>query len=353
MMERKALKPLNLSTTAPSSPGRKSNSNISEDYYFSEPTSPTHFLKADQLDISICGNDLRSKAVPFAWEEKGTQPKNDDIGFDFGVSSRYSEADADLVSAEELFYNGQIRPLNQQVRGFDLRAGRIPCPPRPSGSKRVMDSDSSSSTKIKGRASLRNFLLEEEGSNQENVGSDDRFFRIHEGIKETKCKDSRSFKKWSFKDFLYRSSSDGSKDRLWGFAIIPPAKQAQKHSMTKKNKRETARGNSLRYDEREIGAKSSQSGSGSGRNSKKVVDLHHKQSLRYDEREMGAKSLESGNGSGSNSKKVVDLHYKQQRIQVEGGKKKSFLPYRNGLLGCLGFTSNSYSGLSRSLSPFS
>lgn len=37
-----------------------------------------------------------------------------------------------------------------------------------------------------------------------------------------------------------------------------------------------------------------------------------------------------------------ELHYASQRAQSEQMKRRTFLPYRHGLLGCLGFTSESY-----------
>ncbi|GFP89636.1 hypothetical protein PHJA_001107400, partial [Phtheirospermum japonicum] len=51
-----------------------------------------------------------------------------------------------------------------------------------------------------------------------------------------------------------------------------------------------------------------------------------------------------------------ELHYTTNRAQAEEMKKKMFLPYRQGLLGCLGFSSKSYgafSGFTRNLNPIS
>uniref|UniRef100_A0A0C9S0X4 TSA: Wollemia nobilis Ref_Wollemi_Transcript_28508_1505 transcribed RNA sequence n=1 Tax=Wollemia nobilis TaxID=56998 RepID=A0A0C9S0X4_9CONI len=378
MMEGKLLKPISFkygsSTTAPSSPGRRSCSNMCDDFYFSEPTSPTHFLKADHLRAStpISSYDVRSRAVPFAWDKisddsakaAATAAENADRSFstssyvdhsfEFAFSSRYSEADADPVSAEELFVNGQIRPLNQQQPKSLRSNGRSQWPPRPSRSpwvnphqdnqfikKEDDSSDSSAFPAPKVRTSLRNFLRDEGGNNTSIGQSEDKFFRIHEGIKEGKSKDSRtSFrglsKRWSLKDFLYRSSSEG-KDRLWGLPLVPPAKQAQKHVMTKKK---------------------------NNNNLGKPVEAKHS-SMRYNEREIVGKSvqlprIESGSGKGGRRGVTVsaqELPYnKAHASQVEESKKKTFLPYRRGLLGCLGFTSNSFtnlSGLSPTLHPFS
>ncbi|CAN8253908.1 unnamed protein product [Cochlearia groenlandica] len=51
-----------------------------------------------------------------------------------------------------------------------------------------------------------------------------------------------------------------------------------------------------------------------------------------------------------------ELHYTKNRAQAEEMKKRTYLPYRNGLFGCLGFSSKGYSalnGLARSLNPVS
>jgi len=51
-----------------------------------------------------------------------------------------------------------------------------------------------------------------------------------------------------------------------------------------------------------------------------------------------------------------ELHYTANRAQTEGMKRKTFLPYRQGLLGCLGFSSKGYgamNGFARALNPVS
>ncbi|KAL1543985.1 hypothetical protein AAHA92_20894 [Salvia divinorum] len=52
-----------------------------------------------------------------------------------------------------------------------------------------------------------------------------------------------------------------------------------------------------------------------------------------------------------------ELHYTTNRAQAEEMKKKTFLPYRQGLFGCLvGFSSKSYgafTGFTRKLNPIS
>ncbi|KAJ6434561.1 hypothetical protein OIU84_018134 [Salix udensis] len=51
-----------------------------------------------------------------------------------------------------------------------------------------------------------------------------------------------------------------------------------------------------------------------------------------------------------------ELHYKASRAQAEEMRKRTFLPYRQGLFGCLGFSSKGYgamNGIARALNPVS
>lgn len=252
--------------TAPSSPGRLSLcSNQSEDFYFSEPTSPTHFLSL-LLQSSDSGKDLTRSVNPrneyfsaqnpkICKEIKASNGGGDHVSsttsFEFEFSSRYSEMAGDQPFAEELFLNGQIRPLNQQTRSQFLVS---PSPPLSSGpiirsvnapadedefnvvhgaSKGKVDKENTPEISQRRSTSLRNFLWEK------SVKED----RIHpvrkvESHRNSSCRSSKS---WRLKDFLDRSSSSSNrkrgKDMLWRLPIlnIPPAEQAQKHSMKNSN----------------------------------------------------------------------------------------------------------------------
>jgi len=234
-------------STAPSSPGRKSLcSNVSDDIYFSEPTSPTHFLtqllQSNNLTRSV-GEEYRNEYVT-AQNSKNCEEiqvlngvgdhVSSSTSFEFEFSSPHCEMAGDQPFAEELFVNGQIRPLNEQTRP-------------PTSSRWVnasADEDEfnvvhgaskgKDDTKIStGRStSLRNFLSED--SVKENT--------IHQG--KVKFESQRDFcgtgsKRWRLKDFLDRSGSDRKRGqdmlRRLPSLNIPPAKQAQKHGIKKCN----------------------------------------------------------------------------------------------------------------------
>lgn len=51
-----------------------------------------------------------------------------------------------------------------------------------------------------------------------------------------------------------------------------------------------------------------------------------------------------------------EMHYAAKRAEAEERRKKTYLPYRQGVLGCLGFNSKSYgtlNGFAKALNPVS
>jgi len=336
--------------TAPSSPERKSScSNLGEDFYFSEPTSPTHFLTLLlQSSDSESGNNLTGSVNPIVVEEyrngyltakncreiKTLNGVGDHVSsstsFEFEFSSRHSEMAADQPFAEELFLNGQIRPLNERTKSQCIVSSR---PPLSSGSNRrpvnasedefnVVHgaSKGKDDTKIsKGRStSLRNFLWE--NSVKEN--------RIHQGMKDAgkiKVEDSsgRGSKRWRLKDFLDKSGSHRKrgKDMLWRLPSlnIPPAKQAQKHSIKKSN---------IFHDQSRQGQKNN-------------LALKPTACTKYD---VDTKIILEDPGGGNG---VRVSAYPSDELHCNKNRRRSFLPYTRGLLGCW------MNGLTRNLHPFS
>ncbi|XP_078159154.1 uncharacterized protein LOC144554705 [Carex rostrata] len=81
-------------TSAPSSPGRSAIPSTTTDhmaYFFSAPASPTHFLLSSSPSIST-------------YTSPGPAIDLEQPDFEFGLASRL------MSTAEELFFNGQIRP---------------------------------------------------------------------------------------------------------------------------------------------------------------------------------------------------------------------------------------------------
>ena len=139
---------------------------------------------------------------------------------------------------------------------------------------------------------------------------------------------SRHSKRWVFlKDLLYRSKSEGrgnAKDKFWNVMSFSPSKE--KSSSLRRFKESLAPSDSQK--EKQTTKKVAQSGS--------------------------SKPVNAVGKRRSSSQSAHERHYAANRAQAEEMKKKTFLPYRQGLLGCLWFSSRSYgtvNGFARALNP--
>ncbi|KAK7400824.1 hypothetical protein VNO78_12131 [Psophocarpus tetragonolobus] len=291
--------------TAPSSPQRFNNSG----FFFSAPTSPT------RVTSSFFFNDSPSSSVPFHWEQKPGVPKpnanhhhhDDDFEFDFS-----GQLDPPSLSADELFHAGKIRPLkpppglqssspvtsprckNKDLDPFaeaiketrrreqqDEKKEQDKKPERERERERGRERVSlSPSVSRKGTRSLSPLRISDIvcDSDDKNVSS---------STSNTKSSFLSSIpftRKWRFRDFLlFRSASEGrasDKDPLRKYVVL--------------SKNEDVRNSSFRSTDN------------SGSVSKRRVSAH-------------------------------ELHYTLNRAASEEMKKKTLLPYKQGLLGCLGF----------------
>ncbi|KAF8013679.1 hypothetical protein BT93_I1516 [Corymbia citriodora subsp. variegata] len=353
--------------TAPSSPQRFGS------LYFSAPTSPTR--------ASVFLRELRNSrkslsSIPFAWEEKPGVPKrrgsdqnggdgDDDDDFEFDFSGQLDRASA---SADELFDGGKIKPLKPPPRlqansgDADSTINSLPASPRsPSrfaqGRKMVQEA-------LSPRHHKRDFdpfsaALEETRKRQTNLNQHEDLSRprgrerkagfsssarsssasyvrkgtrslsplrvsdIMEADREAEDRAapsssssssnhgssyfssllssisfSKGYRKWSFKDFLlFRSASEGrgtEKDPLRKYEAL------SKRSSFNYVAADDVKSSSFRSTE-SVGSVSSRRRSGAA-----PVSAH-------------------------------ELHYTLNRAVSEEMKKKTSLPYKHGLLGCLGF----------------
>ncbi|XVF01227.1 hypothetical protein REPUB_Repub04eG0069700 [Reevesia pubescens] len=339
--------------TAPSSPQRFGN------FFFSAPTSPTRVssLYRELNDLSHLTNS--SSAVPFQWEEKPGTPKrkgfdgrgdknNIDVDdgcedFEFNFSGQLERTS---LSADELFDGGKIRPLKPPP-GYDQFSSTVSSPRSPkSRAFRKKDFDPFEAAIEKSRKRVvvlneppqqdlnkRNSQSQQRGRERNSVSSSssssssynyvhkksrslspfrvsDIMFEQDEEISSQSEKTiasttsnpksyvssilsaisfSKGSRKWKLKDLLlFRSASEGratSNDPLMKFSIL-----------TKKEP-EDVKNSSFRSTE-SIGSVSSRR--------RAPVSAH-------------------------------ELHYTANRAVSEEMRRKTFLPYKQGLLGCLGF----------------
>ncbi|XP_043709592.1 uncharacterized protein LOC122658626 [Telopea speciosissima] len=328
--------------SAPSSPKRFG------DFYFSAPTSPSR-ASAMYRDF----NDFSASVIPFDWEEKPGTPKSkassknnddDDDDFAFDFSGQHERAS---LSAEDLFDGGVIRPLKPPPRlqlgdeastwKSPVSSPRSPRSPIAQGKKMIREAFSprqkkkdidpfaaaieearKGSDRNRGRerapVSLSNsgrkttrsvsplrvseFAWEEQQQQQQQQQQQENTKSTPSISKQSSSSSTSSLKgsrKWRLKDLLlFRSASEGrasEKDPLRKYAALPKKQQQQEEDVKNSSFRSTD---------------SSGSVSGSTSRRRGPVSTH-------------------------------ELHYKANRAVSEDMRRKTFLPYKQGLLGCLGF----------------
>ncbi|CAN8280308.1 unnamed protein product [Cochlearia groenlandica] len=264
-----------------------------------------------------------------------------------------------MISAEELFSNGQIKPMklsshlqkpqilsplldleieedDEEEEGDMIRRGRD-----------LKLRSRSVHRKARSLSPLRNAAYQWTGEEEEEVAGerevkedyqDETKSNGHVASEETtpSCSASssrsssygRNSKKWIFlKDLLHRSKSEGrgnAKDKFWSNISFSPS-----NSKEKKLK------------------------------SQQVIEAENatvKQPPAKKAPIVGKPTNGIARRRGGSQPSAHELHYTKNRAQAEEMKKRTYLPYRHGLFGCLGFSSKGYSalnGLARSLNPVS
>lgn len=283
--------------TAPSSPQRFANN-----FFFSAPTSPTRHSSASASYVP----NTTSIEVDI----------EDEFQFDFNTHLQRPS-----LSAEELFFGGKIRPLKPLSPSTTIKNKIL------SSSKKekmviedLLPSPSSLlSSHNRDNKRVTSFLIPSVGGKSERIddaSQQSRSDRLPECDKDISSSQAgknngkivetvsttyssflssisftKGYRKWRIKDFLlFRSASEGratDKDPLRKYAVL-----------SKTTAHEDVRNVSFRSVE--------SSGSGSESRRRGAVSAH-------------------------------ELHYKVNRAASVELKKKTLLPYKQGLLGCLGF----------------
>ncbi|KAK9084307.1 hypothetical protein Scep_030778 [Stephania cephalantha] len=294
--------------------------------FFSAPASPTHFVLDENMFLEQSG----SFEFEFEFEFESAARHSDGSGWIGGSSSMMS-------SADELFLNGQIRPMkiDRTMERLDLLRNRRgeekeqeDCSSR-SGRDliRYCRDDQSLHRRTRSLTPYRNNPPWNQEVDKEGVMVASEEEAITTSVssacssRSSSTSSGRSSKRWEFlKDFL-RSKSEGrananAKERFW-YAMAAKEKKSSKPSKPSKCSIERKKSGPSLSDE-----KKSKCSSGGG---KRRLSAH-------------------------------EMHYTANRAQSEEMRKRTFLPYRQGLLGCLGFGSKSYgamNGFARALNPVS
>ncbi|KAH6813888.1 stress response NST1-like protein [Perilla frutescens var. frutescens] len=318
--------------SAPSSPGHAPPSG----YFFSAPASPMHFI--------LSGEKTKSAAPDY----EPVFLSSDSGSFEFEFSSRFSPTGTgtgSMTSADELFFNGQIRPMKLSshlqrpqgnvapfldlcgdVRGRDLKARGAKYSHRKARSMSPLRTTAEYEWQAFSAATG-----DQESDAKENENESSETTPSCSASSSRSSSSGRNSKKWIFlKDLLHRSKSEGranNKERFWSAISFSPAKERKKTSSSPALSPSSSRDEKNGKSEMKKGGKVPATGKpANGVWRRKVPPSAH------------------------------ELHYTAKRAQAEEMKKKTFLPYRQGLLGCLGFSSKSYgalSGFTKNLNPIS
>ncbi|KAD4179576.1 hypothetical protein R6Q59_023074 [Mikania micrantha] len=353
--------------SAPSSPGRGPPSSYAGGgFFYSAPASPIHFMLASSSSYIDSSNAVSS-----------TPAEGCGGSFEFEFTAKEAKQGAapagSMTSADELFLNGQIRPMKLSSH---LQRPQVLAPLLDVDENEIGDGSDDESMVGRGRGlkfSDRSKSLRRRARSMSPMRTNDAFQWLEEfedGRESTKfneikekledkgkskadeeahdsetpasCASSRSSsvgrssKRWVFlKEFLYRSKSEGRSSttsngnhKFWTSLSFSP-------SSSKKSPDTTALKN-----------KTPANTAGDGGVTAEGVKPGVRKAV---------------NGVGITGKRRVgrsahELHYTTNRAQAEELRRKTYLPYKQGLLGCLGFSSKSYgamNGFARALNPVS
>ncbi|XP_027114805.1 uncharacterized protein LOC113762623 [Coffea eugenioides] len=379
--------------SAPSSPGRGQGAPVTG-FYYSAPASPMHFMLSTAMS-SCNSNDLGLSSQP----EVSPTSSTCSFEFDFAaskVSTNGTSSAGSMSSADELFLNGQIRPMklsshlqrpqvlaplldldvaddevDEIVRGREAkmrdrslrRRTRSMSPLRTSSSPFGWHDGADFEVDRSGGIfeDKKQLAAAKNGEEEEAVSGETT--PCESGASSRSSSVGRSSSRWVFlKEFLYRSKSEGRNNghKFWGSLSFSPVKDKIKMEKLMPTKFPS------------LHSSSSSSSSPKDKDKEKAAPTGAatvSPDLLATESADGKRAKHTG-GQKDGKKKVAvngvgkrrvppsphELHYTANRAQAEEMRKKTFLPYRQGLLGCLGFSSKSYgamNGFARALNPVS
>ncbi|GER55430.1 hypothetical protein STAS_33091 [Striga asiatica] len=223
-----------------------------------------------------------------------------------------------MTSAEELFCNGQIRPISLSAH---LRR-----PPQTLSPLAESDVADERGTSVRGReAKPRAGSLHRRTrsmSPPRTANDDGEPIPDGDGAPPLPLPPGSrsSSRRWVLlKEFLYRSKSEGQNSKFRVSLSFSPIKDNKKKTTSQGN----CGGLNNRKNNNSDGKEGKFSGEKDGAGKRKGLSAH-------------------------------EAHYAAKRAQAEEMRKKTYLPYRQGLLGCLGFRYRSYgaiTGFARVFNP--
>lgn len=324
---------------------------------------------------------MTSVASSMVSSTRPSSPDNNNsvpLGYEFEFSARFGSSSGSgqagsMSSADELFLNGKIRPMKlsthlerpqvlaplldlehenedeeieyadkNRVRGRDLRL-RDKSLRRRTRSMSPLRSDTFGLNIDDQNMCLDKDLAPKPDINNNNNNEEMELEICNETSASMSASSSRSSsagrssKRWVFlKDFLRSKSEGRSNNKFWSTISFSPTKE-----------------------KKPAGGGSKTSASSAVQESKEKLANVSNGGGSENQRSSSSGKNKPMNGIGkrrANPPSPHELHYTAYRAQAEEMRKKTFLPYRQGLLGCLGFSSKGYgamNGLARALNPVS
>ncbi|KAK8342406.1 hypothetical protein E1A91_A08G226300v1 [Gossypium mustelinum] len=330
--------------SAPSSPGRAPGpGSINGGFFYSAPASPMHFAMTSVASIV-----------------SSTRPSSPDnsvpLGFEFEFSGRFGSSGlgqtGSMSSADELFLNGQIKPmkLSTHLERPQVLAPLLDLEHEEDEENEDVDNkargrdlrlrDKSLRRRTRSMSPLRNDQnmcldkgLSKQKADSKNHDDEEMYNETSASMSASSSRSSsagRSSKRWVFlKDFLRSKSEGRSNNKFWSTISFSPTKEKKPGTKTsacviqQSKEKPSNVSNGVSENQRSIKSKPV---NGIGKGKRRVPPSPH------------------------------ELHYTANRAQAEEMRKKTFLPYKQGLFGCLSFSSKGYgamNGLARALNPVS
>ncbi|CAI0557006.1 unnamed protein product [Linum tenue] len=347
--------------TAPSSPQR-----FGTTFFFSAPTSPSAAAAASFfLDDSMAAAAAdSSSAVPFNWEEKPGTPKrnsstraksaeffDDDYDFEFDFSGQLGRSS--LSAADELFDGGKIRPLKPPP-GYDSGAGSSVASPRSPRSRAAEKKRDFDPFRAAIEENRKRDAEEERGRGRRGaIGgysgqNSDSFFDSVSGRRGS----SRSLSPMRISDVMLEHQDDcnsefnsvaGGEKQSYAAAFLSAISFSSKGRYKKWKLRDfllfrsASEGRATRAEQLSAASKYA------------VLSSRGSPAAAEDARDCSSFRSTESLGSSRRAVSAHEMHYTANRAAAEEMKRKTFLPYKQGLLGCLGFNPAAVPDISRGI----
>ncbi|XP_022768822.1 uncharacterized protein LOC111312641 [Durio zibethinus] len=337
-------------SSAPSTPRRFG------ECFFSAPTSPTRMSEFyREFDGFSMMNDRQSSirssslAIPFDWEEKPGTPKSpratrigdgkgDDFAFDFSEALEKTS-----LSAEELFDGGKIKPLKPPPRlQFDeynqksplLSSPRSPRSPLSQGKKIIREAFSP--RKKKDRDPFATAIESSRNNTEHGRGRE----RVQDfPSKNSNRRAARSLSPYRVSEYPWEEEEEEEEKEEKQHQNDQATSTKQSSLNSKPSFSSTSsKGSSRKWRLRDFLLFRSAS---EGRATDK--DPFRKYSSGFfrkpeDKKTSSFRSTDSSGSAGSRRKvSAHELHYTTNKAVSDNMKKKTFLPYKQGILGRLAF----------------